>query len=75
LSVTLFYPLHFASNRKITTLPNDEILTQYHGIKNTGAVLNLISMTGVTCGAGTANPSGALEFTPGFSWFSLLLDL
>ena len=29
-----------------------------------------INTTGVTSGAGTANPSGAPEFTPGFQWGS-----
>ena len=27
-------------------------------------------MTGITCRAGSAYPSGALQFTPGFKWGS-----
>ena len=33
-------------------------------------VCNQINTTGVTSGAGTAYPSGAPEFTPGFKWGS-----
>ena len=33
-------------------------------------VCNQINTTGVTCGAGTAYPSGAPEFIPGFQWGS-----
>ena len=33
-------------------------------------VCNQINTTGVTSGEGTAYPSGALEFTPGFQWGS-----
>jgi hypothetical protein len=33
---------------------------------------NLCNTTGVTCGAGTTNSSGAPEFNPGFKWDSCL---
>ena len=33
-------------------------------------VCNKIITTGATCGAGTAYPSGTLEFTPGIQWDS-----
>jgi hypothetical protein len=37
--------------------------------------ISVLQMTGVTSGPGTAYPSGAPEFTPGFLWGSYLLDL
>ena len=45
------------------------MFTTYHRI------CNQINTTGTTSGAGTANPSGAPEFTPGFQWGFVLLDL
>ena len=32
-------------------------------------------MTDVTCGAGTANPSGEPAFTANFKWWFVLLNL
>ena len=45
-------------------IPVFSSFTTYHG------VCNQINTTGVTSGAGTAYPSGAPEFTPGFQWGS-----
>jgi len=37
--------------------------------------IHVIGATGATGGAGTAYPSGAPEFTPGFSWVHVTRSL
>ena len=42
----------------------------YHNRFNTATFCNQINTPGAVSGAGTAYPSGAAEFTPGFKWCS-----
>ena len=70
---------HCRNGGKINTPILDHVLKTTKGKTNNTVVVQelcilpenqssttVFNMTGITCGAGTANPTGAPEFTPGF---------
>ena len=62
---------HHCESCMVTTMTWVTVMEYlYHEFMTYHRVCKYINTTGATSGAGTANPSGALEFTSGFMWGS-----